>query len=292
LATVKDLEERLRRTENSISKAKGALWVLSGVLVIVAGLAGWALHEINKLDVEVAGIHTLLTNKLPEISMLRMSTNGSEAAKAYATTKDLLHEAKKSPNGLKPETVSTVSAALAQQGTSHGDLPEYWQLASFVIDQKSDMKGPSTTDCLSATFAKEDLHEYVDQKTGKIIGTEILKKDPNETIGDYTFALSDCTLNLDSHDFWHTGIGTKVAYELTQYPEGVRVNFDLTRVRVTYHGGKVIPFSSIRFTNCSFDFDLHAPPPPEGQNVGIRLLQADLQKPFSIVQPEVRSPNG
>lgn len=206
MATTKELDERLTRVEHTIAKAKGAFTVvILGVTGVVA-LTGWTLKNVHDLDVEVAALNTLVTNKLPVIAVMRLGTTTEEASKSYSATEALMKEAASSKSGLKADTVAQVSKELASQTQQQTSNAAYWQLTSYIIDQKSPPNVSLPQDCLATSVEKDDFEAIVDSKTGKILGRRVSPPKP-EKVGNYNFVMRDCTLQLDSPNFWNTGVG-------------------------------------------------------------------------------------
>jgi len=288
VATVKELDERLTRVEHTISKAKGAFAVLALVMTGVGAIAAWTLKTVHDLDVHVAALTTLVTNKLPVIAVTRLGAGAEEAAKAYSATEALMRAAASSKSGLKPETIANVGKILASQVPQQTSNSAYWQLTSYLIDQKSPSNVSLPRDCLNMSVRKDDFAITVDAKTGEILDKRVMPPKPEEA-EEYTFLLSDCVLQLDYPDFWNTGMGKKIAYEATQHPKGVLLTMDLSRVHVVYKGGPLIPVSAIHFQGCSFEFSIVVPPTLAGRRVGLSLLEADLTREVSVRNLDLHS---
>jgi hypothetical protein len=102
-------------------------------------------------------------------------------------------------------------------------------------------------------------------------------------LGPEIITMHDCTLALDDLNGFNL---IPVAMRNRLVP-GAAVLMNLVRVRITYHGGEIIPVNQIMAYDCSFDFSIDKSPTVRGQ----RLLEAFLSEDLSSPNPQIPLPS-
>ncbi len=281
MPTTKELDERLRAVELALAEARGGkrawLSILSVATAVAIALTSWTLMTIHGLGIQVAALNTFVTQQLPKVALSNVGQDPQEAVRSYDFAKAALQNTKLD-HGHKSRDASLLELGqtLAKQEPVHGQLIQYWQLASVLIDTRSKISVPERTPALPDCLAKEWSSGgwFQDPQSGKWqhgfpIGI------PRETL---KLQFSNCRLQLDDPHFEESAVGKKISGDSGHLPLGVVADFDLENVFVTYGGGGIIPVRSISMTNCRFQLAFPTIPAKPVRAIALALLQSDLER--------------
>lgn len=191
-----------------------------------------------------------------------LNQNDADAAKTLNSTQVAI----KRLNDLQ---VVPDNTQLVQSGTSlvhvvnaHPNLPETWRVAGQLIDYRfAPNASKSLPDCqpsgTTASLQKNLFYPPNSEPTGYIFAG---------------FTLSNCTLRLDDP----ASILRTKSIQFASQTKGIAFALQLINVHVVYHGGAIIPVRALVFQNCTFEFEVNAPPPaPMSQMMETLLATQD-----------------
>jgi hypothetical protein len=273
-----ELDNRLREVELHLAEVKGGrtawLTILTVMSMIAIGLGSWALLEIHKLDIQVTAINTLLTQQLPKLALLHVGQDPTDAAEKYRLAATVLARSSEHHRTVNSEAAKELGVSLAGQAPQHSSLPDYWKLASLVIDAKDGQGSTRITtslpNCLDNTYPP--ISTEFDLATGKRLNN------PNDVNRPLLiiFTWKNCVLHLDASDFWGSNVGKKIIGDRSRHPAGAAIGIVLTDGVVIYDGGPLLPVNRVLFNDCKFDVNFPNVPPPPMRKIGNELLRADL----------------
>jgi hypothetical protein len=177
---------------------------------------------------EISGYLKIVDDRLKHVSQL----SPPEFQRSLPEVKATLVIAKTERVEPTPETIAGIRSNF---GSSDSNAPDFWGAATAMINLRS--TGVPVT--------------------GRMCVNDRVAWTPQGSVWQ-SIEFHECTLVIDD--------GTAFAAFLKKYNRpDTPLGFVLTRVRVVYHGGPLIPKAfSFEFINCSFDFSLAQPDPVIG----------------------------
>lgn len=162
----------------------------------------------------------------------------------------------KAPN---KEKVAALSSALSDVVQKNPTLPEAWKAASELISYR-------TSEAIASSSAQCDGPESI----GSI--------DPNDHFDPNNITIPvavyrNCTMDIGDIAGYQNGKLSNAVRSIGK--KDVYFTLALDHVHVIYRGGPVIPVALFVFSNCSFDFQLNGPPPPQGERITKTLLASE-----------------
>ena len=256
---LKDLEIRLDKQINR--SVKGA-WA---VVVILVGWLGIGTTYLLSMHGDIQAIkQSLKDNGLGEIvAKLQSPKSPAQLQAALTLTTGQLQTAR--AEGKKPDAkkLNKLAGAIAGVIYQNRDLPEAWQAASTLVSYRSDQSEPPQANCFGQHAVTMLGGRLTEQKTGIVAGyaPDVLE-------------YSNCTFLLADVQGFTNSFSGRELQEKGNGPSSPVV-ISLMNVHLVYHGGALIPFTTLECKACTYDFDFSTPPPLPAQKLTHDLLVAN-----------------
>ena len=273
-------EEKMPNQAERLAKLEGSTTLIGYVImVLVPSLLFWGWYITSNV---IAIKQQLADGGNKQIVAQLHSPQSSEKLRAALSTVIAQVQTSRA-DGQKPNPVKigALSRALSQVVKKDPELPEAWQAAAELISYD--------TSYPSAVRVPPDLGTQIRPApvSGSCYDLPTVQEGPHPTgtSSTDTMVLHDCILDLSDLEAFEGSEQVKAMKATTLGWRGaVVIVLDLVRVKVTYHGGAVIPVTLIQTYGCQFDFDVSTPPPPRGKALLEALLSTDLSRSDVAVQ--------
>jgi hypothetical protein len=240
-------EKDFRDLSKEVASIKTTLdiwkWIVSGLAVAALAAVGWCWHLSTVVAVLQTGGNTQLLTELKE-----PKSPGQFRANLYTVIAQI-ETARAEGKQPDQKKMAALSDALSRAVQSHPEVPETWQAAAQLVDYKFQSISTVSTplrNCLDSipTYAA-DFRGNEELPAGTM---------PDATaIGDI-ITTRDCAIDLDDDgSFFSTPLGQSMKLDAEAHPLMKTFTLQISNARITYSGGKLLPFNVIEFTNCIFE---------------------------------------
>jgi len=177
----------------------------------------------------------------------------------------------------KEQNIIKISSAVKVASENNPDDPEVWRTATRLVGYRfgtTSTLPPAMPNCLDQTMPhigtlyKNAQGAFVETPSGDY---------PDAVFTGEVFQVSNCAIDLDDNgDFSLSALGAKIAEDKAKSPNLKSFILLITNARITYSGGRLLPFNSIQWASCVFD-----PRPSDGipsrqsKSITTQLLAAD-----------------
>jgi hypothetical protein len=254
--------------------AISALWVVPLTLIgMVITLAIFAANQ-----------QSTIVNKLDSINTHLNTIDGQLAKQAVVTQSSLspvdfnaaLPDLSSAISTMRREKLDVSSGIVGSLQTkllaANKQAPGYWSAATQLVNYKFQMQFPSALpNCLDQVM---NHTVDVDGNTGHQVSPNAY---PTSELRTEVWDVGHCALDLDADGkFSSTALGKAMEQEKKKYPNLSYFILRVGNARISYFGGKPLPFTAIEFQNCAFE--LNPPgtqPTKEDQSITTQLLTSD-----------------
>ncbi len=242
--------------------------------------------HFEKIDNRLAAIETTLSNLQLTLAALRPLN-----AQTASTVVSVIKTAREQRQMLDAAVISDVGKHLLAQPAIPGSWGALGSLVAYRYAAAAVETAQVLPDCNDTLRVgdNEDVQSEIDPLSGKVsqVKQNGFMQDTGKPWMSHVF-LGKCTLSIDdSPEFSNTAIGKFFAAAQAHHPGLISRTLVLSDVRITYHGGPVIPVTNFEFNRCTFELIMNQQPPARGQSLTRQLLAGNTTR--SVVTLPLRS---
>jgi hypothetical protein len=265
-----DLHTRVAKIEGSLTSLKGLVVLLFPILIGFGYYVGRLGERVSHLEGEKGD---------PLGATIRgIESPGSrqqlDANLALLTGQILVDQVE----GRKPksENLIKISSAVKVASDNSPDDPEVWRAAMQLVDYKFQTRPvPSLPLPNCFEMAMQQTDDLYRNRQGAFIGEA--PHTPGGATGEL-FNVSNCEVDLDDDgNFNSTVLGKIIERDKNEDPTLREFALRISNARIKYSGGKLLPFSFIEWSNCTFEpKPMNGIPSKSVQSFTSQLLTANI----------------